>query len=424
MGRKVVEVFDNTSSCMIEKLTSDDIAAFLSYTIRSLDQKLSTALDTEHEDGACSCRQLHPLQMFLSGVGGTGKSFLIHTIRAQIADIWKDTPDTAMTCAIAAPTGLAAFNINGVTVHRLFQLPVEHESKTSTYWPLPKDSVKIMRAGFKHVKFIYISLIIIDEVSMLSSLNLAYIHLRLEELFGGDQWFGGANVLFVGDILQLPPVNGSHVFQNVCNKVIAARLGCLASVNIWRETVSYDEFTINERQKKDSEFANLLNDVRVNCLSEKTIACLQRTVINCKPFEKFVELQASGQQFPVCLLATRKACDQFNSTMLDRAGSQVVKIACIDEYDETAGVKWTTKASAALEKLNHDCNNTAGLEAELTIAVGARVMLRRNIDTGRGLVNGALGCVSAISKDSIEVLFDHSPTSRVKIQRVKSKFRS
>ena len=177
-----------------------------------------------------------------------------------------------------------------------------------------------MRAGFKHVK-----LIIIDEVSMLSSLNLAYIHLRLEELFGGDQWFGGSNVLFVGDILQLPPVNGSHVFQNVCNKVIAARLGCLASVNIWRETVSYDELTINEHQKKDSEFANLLNDVRVNCLSEKTIACLQRTVINCKPFEKFVELQASGQQFPVCLLATRKACDQFNSTMLDRAGSQVVK---------------------------------------------------------------------------------------------------
>ena len=42
MGRKVVEVFDNTSSCMIEKLTSDDIAAFQSYTIRSLDQKLFT----------------------------------------------------------------------------------------------------------------------------------------------------------------------------------------------------------------------------------------------------------------------------------------------------------------------------------------------------------------------------------------------
>ena len=71
-------------------------------------------------------------------------------------------------------------------IYHLFQLPVEHKGKTSTYWPLPKESVKVMRNGFRHLK-----LIIIDEVSMLSSLNLAYIHLRLEELFGGDQWFGG-----------------------------------------------------------------------------------------------------------------------------------------------------------------------------------------------------------------------------------------
>ena len=81
---------------------------------------------------------------------------------------------------------------------------------------------------------------------MLSSLTLAYIHLRLEELFWGDQWFGSMNVLFLGDMLQLPPVNGSMVFQNVHNKVIAARLGCMTSVNIWRETVVYDKLTINE----------------------------------------------------------------------------------------------------------------------------------------------------------------------------------
>ena len=42
---------------------------------------------------------------------------------------------------------------------------------------------------------------------MVSSLNLAYIHLRLDELFGGDEWFGSRNMLFVGDILQLQPVN-------------------------------------------------------------------------------------------------------------------------------------------------------------------------------------------------------------------------
>ena len=163
----------------------------------------------------------------------------------------------ALTCALCAPTGLAAYNI----IHRLFQLPVEHEGKTSTYWPLPKESVKVMRNGFRHLK-----LIIIDEVSMLSSLNLAYIHLRLEELFGGDQWFGGINILFVGDILQLPPVHGSPVFQSISNKLIATRLGCLTSVNIWHLCVEYDELIINQRQKEDVEFGLLLNDVRTECM--------------------------------------------------------------------------------------------------------------------------------------------------------------
>ena len=52
---------------------------------------------------------------------------------------------------------------------------------------------------------------------MLSSLCLAYVHLRLQEMFGSSQWFGAMNVLFVGDILQLPPVNGSMVFQQQSN---------------------------------------------------------------------------------------------------------------------------------------------------------------------------------------------------------------
>ena len=92
-----------------------------------------------------------------------------------------------------------------------------------------------------------LKLLIVDEVSML---NLAYIHLRLKEIFGdSSNWFGSTNVLFVGDILQLPPVNGQPVFSRLNNKAIGSRLGCMASVNIWRDTVVYDELTINERQK-------------------------------------------------------------------------------------------------------------------------------------------------------------------------------
>ena len=78
--------------------------------------------------------------MFVSSVGGTGKSFLIEAIKALVASIW---PSDGITCAVAAPTGLAAFNVGGITIHRLFQLPVEHEGKAAGYWLLPKASQKL-----------------------------------------------------------------------------------------------------------------------------------------------------------------------------------------------------------------------------------------------------------------------------------------
>ena len=69
-----------------------------------------------------------------------------------------------------APTGLAAFNIGSITVHRLFQLPVEHEGKMATYWPLLDASHKVMKTTMRNVK-----MVIVDEVSMMSSLTLVYI---------------------------------------------------------------------------------------------------------------------------------------------------------------------------------------------------------------------------------------------------------
>ena len=158
-----------------------------------------------HETKRCEC-DFEQLCMFVSGVGGTGKSFLIEAVKALINELW---PSEELACAISSPTGLAAFNVGGVTLHRLFQLPIEHESKTAAYWALSKASQKVMKTYLKGVK-----IFVVDEVSMVSSLNLAYLHLRLEELFGGTNWFGGKNVLFVGDILQFPPVNGRPVFEN------------------------------------------------------------------------------------------------------------------------------------------------------------------------------------------------------------------
>ena len=96
---------------------------------------------------------------------------------------------TMQVCAVSAPTGLAAFNVGGVTIHRLLQLPIEHEGRAAGYWKLGEDALKVMRASLSQLR-----LVIIDEISMVSSLNLAYIHLRLDEIFAKDEWFGGVKL--------------------------------------------------------------------------------------------------------------------------------------------------------------------------------------------------------------------------------------
>ena len=256
------------------------------------------------------------------------KSFLIQTIKALVNNIW---PSNDVTCAIAAPTGLAAF-----TIHRLFQLPIEHDSKTAGYWSLPKTSQKVMKTSLRNVK-----IIVIDEVSMVSSLNLAYIHLRLDELFGGNDWFGSRNMIFVGDLLQLQPVNGSPVFERITNTTLSYKLGCAASVNIWRDSVIYDELTINERQKKDGEFSSMLmNSVRCGLPTDETLQILNQKVIDMSLTDKFIDLQESGQS-PVCLFPTRKACHDFNMEMLNSLTSKIHELVCTDEVDETISIrKW------------------------------------------------------------------------------------
>ena len=390
----------------VRMLNADQKRVFDNVTRHHLHQK-------QHEDRECTCNDLKPLRMFISGVGGTGKSFLIEAIKAFVDDLWSSTD---LKCAITAPTGLAAFNVGGVTIHRLFQLPIEHEGKEAGYWSLSKAAQKVMRTALRSLK-----VLIIDEVSMVSSLNLAYIHMRLEELFGGNDWFGEKNVLFVGDLLQLQPVNGNPVFEIISKKSLCMKLGCATSVNIWKDGVEYDELTIIERQKNDGEYSVILDSVGRRHLNQDAISVLKDRVIDGTITEKITELQNLNKS-PVCLFPTRKQCEKVNEDMLNLLKTQQHVITCIDEVDETKSTaKWQEKAAKQLENLNRDCNNTAGLEAVLKLALGARVMLRRNIDVKAGLVNGAIGTVVAITTSIVSVKFDHL-TDTCDIERVHGKF--
>ena len=140
-----------------------------SHLLNQLEYEKKSAKEKE------KCQQIKPLHMFISGVGGTGKSFLIEAIKALVRSLW---PSSKQTCAVAAPTGLAAYNVGDVTAHRLFQLPIEHEGKPANYWSLSKALHKVMKTALQELK-----MVIIDEVSMVSSLNLTYIHMRLNDIF-------------------------------------------------------------------------------------------------------------------------------------------------------------------------------------------------------------------------------------------------
>ena len=115
---------DTNVDAMIENLNEDQLRVFNTVRNSVHAQCLTSQADNTE-----------PLRMFISGCGGTGKSYLIKTIKAWVSSA------TDKHVAVTAPTGIAAFNINGLTIHRLLQLPVEH-GKTPHYRPLSDDSLK------------------------------------------------------------------------------------------------------------------------------------------------------------------------------------------------------------------------------------------------------------------------------------------
>ena len=108
--------------------------------------------------------------------------------------------------------------------------------------------------------------------------------------------------------------------------------------------------------------------------------------------------------------------------MLKCLPSKVKEIQCTYDVDQMSTTqKWTKKATEHLEKLNRDCIMTAGLEANLHLAVGARVMFPRQIDIQTRLLNGAICTIQTISITAVTVKFDHIDKS-YDVEKVESRF--
>ncbi|XP_078312811.1 uncharacterized protein LOC144619258 [Crassostrea virginica] len=310
--------------------------------------------------------------LFVSGGAGTGKSHLIsalYQMAIRTLHVQGDNPDD-IRISLVAPTGTAAHNISGTTIHSAFLLPL---GQTKSILRLSDDKRNGLRS-----KAGKLDLLIIDEISMVSSDLLYQIHNRLTEIKGVSKPFGGVSVIAFGDLYQLPPVLQPFVFKPV-NDVFANMQGSL-----WKN-FSYRELDEVMRQKEDLHFATLLNRIRTATHTEEDVAFLRSR-----------EISVCSNDYPkeaLHIFATNKAVDEHNTNMLNALLSQKMTLVAVDR-----------KPSALSSyDVNSDPRFTGGLPSVISLGVGAKVMLIRNIDVSDGLVNGAQGTVIGFSRSGPEI---------------------
>ena len=201
-------------------------------------------------------KNIKPYHIFVSGPGGVGKSHIIRIIQSDTIILLKLSgvfePDEVIIL-LTAPTGVAAFNIGGMTLHSALMLGC---NKYGNYQSLSHDKINTLRTRLSKLK-----LLIIDEVSMLGSSMLLDIHKRLNEILvqPHDVLFGNISLLAVGDLYQLPPVGQPPVFSTMSRYTLASLYG---SGSLWREHFKMLELDEIMRQRGDVEFVELLGRVR------------------------------------------------------------------------------------------------------------------------------------------------------------------
>ena len=178
---------------------------------------------------------------------------------------------TDVTVLITAPTGVAAFNVDGMTIHSCLLLRVTGQS---TYTSLSFDKLKTLR-----MKLSNLTLMIIDEILMVGSDMLLNIHHRLNEIKGvngNDICFGNTCILGCGDLYQLPPVRQSCIFNPV--KDAMAQMHGLGSI-FMDESLLHELMQIM-RQKDDLVFAETLGRIRTGEWNRMDIELLKSREIS------------------------------------------------------------------------------------------------------------------------------------------------
>ncbi len=318
--------------------------------------------------------------IFLTGKAGTGKTTFLHRLSEH----------TPKEMVIAAPTGVAAINAGGVTLHSLFQLPfnafipdnqgLEESSFMGINTPQTLlKAIKMHRSKRDLIRSL--ELLVIDEVSMLRADTLDAIDVLLKSIRRNyNVPFGGLQILFIGDLWQLPPVVKNHE-QAVLQRYYPSMYFFNAKV-LQENPLLYVELEKVYRQA-DVKFIELLNHLRQNQLTREDMDLLN---------SKYVSNKQKIKDSNAIYLTTHNAiANRINRTQLDKIGAP--------SFFFDAIVSKNFKESQY------------PIDLQLELKLGAKVMFIKNDISGQQrYYNGKIGTICKISEEHIEVKFEDGTT--------------
>lgn len=298
--------------------------------------------------------------VFLTGKAGTGKTTFLHHLRGL----------TNKQTAVVAPTGVAAINAGGVTLHSLFQLPFTPFIPTAEGIKNLLEKGKIRSAKRKILQ--ELELLIIDEISMVRADTLDAVDGLLRHLrYRHREPFGGVQVIFIGDMFQLSPVINDEEWKLLSPYYQSPYF--FHSHAISQNQPVYIELEKVYRQE-DMQFVNILNEVRNNRLTNKSLEALQS-----RYNPTFIP---PADDTYITLTTHNYKADRINAEELDKLPGK------------------TSLFKATIEGEFYE--NNYPTDENLVLKKGAKVMLIKNdTETPRRFYNGKIGTITAIEEDTI-----------------------
>lgn len=300
---------------------------------------------------------------FLTGRAGTGKTTFLRNVQELVGKRF----------VTLAPTGVAAINAGGETIHSFFGLPKE-VCEPGTLGSI----VSFRNSRYNTVR--HTDTIIIDEVSMVRCDIIDAIDYTLRSVMRNNLPFGGKQIVFVGDLFQLPPVVSQKAEKEMLQDIYQTSAFFFFKAKVFKSiNLAKIEFQKVYRQSDDQQFLQVLEDVRMNKMNVTDIELLNQRV----------GLPSCDDGMVITLASRNDTANSINSQ----------RLAEIDSEQFTYESKVTGKVEA----------KTLPAEETLSLKVGAQVMFTRN-DQSKRWANGTLAKVTKLTKDEISVTLDNGDT--------------